>query len=36
MVIHHLIDQRLNTLGQAIDLAHQAIATAKRAAGKQD
>ena len=31
----HNPDQTLNTLGQAIDLAHQAIATANRAAGKQ-
>jgi len=31
----HNPDQTLNTLGQSIDLAHQAIATANRAAGKQ-
>jgi len=31
----HNPDQALNTLGQAIDLAHQAIATANRAAGTQ-
>jgi len=31
----HNPDQTLNTLGQSIDLAHQATATANRAAGKQ-
>ena len=31
----HNPDQTLNTLGQSIDLAHRAIATANRAAGKQ-
>jgi len=31
----HNPDQALNTLGQSIDLAHQAIATANRAAGTQ-
>ena len=31
----HNPDQTMNTLGQSIDLAHQAIATANKAAGKQ-
>ena len=32
----HNPDQTLNTLGQSIDLAHQAIQTANRAAGTQN